>query len=133
MEPRTTPLGIELETQRKEQGLSIRQLADMINRNRAYLSQIELGYVTPGPKILEEIAGALDINRNLLLRHINLFKMEFTRPAVHEEGKDPLAGLTQQEVGEVFDYIDYIKYKREIEASGSPPKAKAGIKHPDFE
>jgi transcriptional regulator with XRE-family HTH domain len=116
MKPRTHPLGIELKEQRERQGLSLRQLADMINRNRGYLSQIELGKKVPGPRILEEIAGALDINRNVLLRHINLLKMEFTRPAVYKERRDPLAGLTSGELEEVLDYIDYLKYKRETEA-----------------
>lgn len=125
MKPRTCPLGIELKEQRDKQKLSLRQLADMINRNRGYLSQIELGKKTPGPRILEQIAGALEINRNVLLRHINLLKMDFTRPAVHEEGRDALAGLTQREVEEVLNYIDYLKYKRETEALESSPRAKA--------
>lgn len=113
MKPRTSPLGIELKEQRDKQGLSLRQLASMINRNRGYLSQIELGHKTPGTRILEDIAGALDINRNVLLRHINLLKMDFTRPAIHKEGRDALADLTPEEKEEVFNYIDYLKYKRE--------------------
>jgi transcriptional regulator with XRE-family HTH domain len=114
MKPRTSPLGIELKEQRDKLGLSLRQLADMINRSRGYLSQIELGK-TPGPRILEDIAGALEINRNVLLRHINLLKMDFTRPAIHEEGRAPLAGLTSGEVEEVLNYIDYLEYKRETQ------------------
>lgn len=124
MKPRTSPLGIELKEQRDKQELSIRQLANMINRNRGYLSQIELGKI-PGPRILEEIAGALDINRNVLLRHINLLKMDFTRPAIHKEARDALAGLTPREVEEVLNYIDYLKYKRETQAFGGSPKAEA--------
>ncbi len=116
MKSRTSPLGIELKEQRDKQGLSIKQLANMINRNRGYLSQIELGRKTPGPRILEEIAGALEIPRNVLLRHINLLKMDFTRPAAHKERRDPFAGLTPLEVEAVLNYIDYLKYKRETEA-----------------
>ena len=116
MKPRTTPLGIELKKQRDKQGLNLRQLADMINRNRGYLAQIELGQKTPGPHILEDIAGALEINRNVLLRHINLLKMDFTRLAIHKEGRDILAGLTPLEVEKVLDYIDYLKYEREAQA-----------------
>jgi len=113
MKQRTSPLGIELKEQRDKQELSLKQLANMINRNRGYLSQIELGKKIPGPRILEDIAGALEINRNVLLRHINLLKMDFIRPAIHKERRDALAGLTLGEVEEVLNYIDYLKYKRE--------------------
>ncbi len=113
MKTRETPLGIELKKQREKQGINLRELANMIGRNRGYLSQIELGTKKPGPKILEEIAGALDINRNLLLRHINLLKMEFIRPSLHEEKRDPLDGLTPEEMDKVLNYIDYLKYERE--------------------
>ena len=116
MNQRITPLGIELKEQRDKQKINIRQLANMINRNRGYLSQIELGKKIPGPRILEDIAGALEINRNVLLRHINLLKMDFTRPAIHKERRDPLAGLTPGEREEVLNYIDYLKYKRETQA-----------------
>lgn len=116
MKTRSSPLGIELQEQRNRQGVSIKGLAGMINRNRGYLSQIELGRKTPGTRILEEIAGALEIPRNVLLRHINLLKMDFTRPAAHKERRDPFVGLTAREVEEVLDYIDYLKYKRETEA-----------------
>lgn len=125
MKPRTSPLGIELKEQRDKLGLSIRQLANMINRNRGYLSQIELGKKIPGSRILEEIAGALEIKRNVLLRHINLLKMDFTRPAAYEEGRDALAGLTPEEREEVLNYIDYLKYKREMQALESSPRAEA--------
>ena len=132
MKPRTSPLGIELQEQRNRQGISIRQLADMIGRNRGYLSQIELGKKVPGSRILEEIAGALEINRNVLLRHINLLKMEFTRPAIRKEGREVLAGLTPLEVEEVLNYIDYLKYKRETQTLESYPRAqaKARVKYP---
>lgn len=125
MKQRTSPLGIELKEQRDKQGLSLRQLATMINRNRGYLSQIELGHKTPGLRILEDIAGALEINRNVLLRHINLLKMDFTRPTIHKERRDALAGLTPREVEAVLNYIDYLKYKRETEALESSQKTEA--------
>ena len=132
MKPRTSPLGIELKEQRDKQGLSLKQLANMINRNRGYLSQIELGNKTPGTRILEEIAGALEIPRNVLLRHINLLKMDFTRPAAHKERRDPFAGLTPREVEEVLDYIDYIKYKRETEAVRKFSQPRSSVKYPGF-
>ena len=114
MKDRTTTLGKELQVLRRQQHLSLTQLADMTGRNRGYLSQIELGSRRPSTKLLEEIAGVLDVNRNRLLRHINLLKMEFTRPSVYEMGHNALDGLDPQEVEKVLDFIDYLRYLREL-------------------
>ena len=114
MKVRSTPLGIELKKQREKQRLSIRQLAGMINRNRCYLSQIELGRKIPGPRILEDIAAALEIDRNLLLRHINLLKMDFSSPAIHNQGRAALDGLSQTEIEKVLQYIEDLKLSRDV-------------------
>ena len=125
MKPRTSPLGIELKKQRDLWGLKLVDLAKMADRSRGYLSQIELGQRKASRRLLEKIAAVLEINPNLLLRHINLLKMDFTRPAIHKEGRDVLAGLTPREVEEVLNYIDYLKYKRETQALESYPRAQA--------
>lgn len=122
MKVRVTPLGIELKKQRQKQQLTIRQLAGMINRNRCYLSQIELGRKIPGPRILEDIAAALEIDRNLLLRHINLLKMDFTAPVIRDRWRSVLDELSPQEMERVVQYIEDLKY------SGDIPGSKSGIK-----
>ena len=124
MKPRTRPIGIEIANHRRKQGISLRELASMISRNPVYLSQIELGTRKPGVKILEEIAGALDVNRNLLLRHINLLKMEFIRPSIHQKKRSPLIGLTPEEAEKVLNYVDYLKYESEIKNLGKLATSK---------
>jgi transcriptional regulator with XRE-family HTH domain len=119
MKKRQSPLGKELKAIRDSQGVSLKRLSELVKRDRGYLSQIELGERKPSAKLLEDIANALDVNRNILLRHINLLKMEFTRSTIYEKGHGALNELDPEEVEKVLDYIDYLKYCREIKALNS--------------
>lgn len=113
MEKRSDPLGIEIQKERDKQGISLKKLSDMTGIDRGYLSQIELGNKKPGPRVLERIASALDIKRNILLKHINLLKMDFLPITTPDDYQDILSGLSSQEKEKVLNYINYLKYERE--------------------
>jgi XRE family transcriptional regulator of biofilm formation len=52
-------IGIKIREKREEKGMSLRQLAQLIDTNHAYLSRIENGKVTPSIESLIKIANAL--------------------------------------------------------------------------
>ena len=113
MKERTSPLGKEIQAERDKQGISLRLLSEMTGIDRGYLSQIELGNKTPGPRVLERIANVLGIKRNVLLKHINLLKMDFLPSLAPDDYRDILSGLSSQEKEKVLNYINYLKYERE--------------------
>ena len=112
MKERSTPLGKEIQAERDKQDISLKQLSDMTGIDRGYLSQIELGNKTPGTRVLERIAEALDIKRNVLLKHINLLKMDFTSPTPQDNYRKILSGLSPAEKEKVLNYVNYLKYER---------------------
>ena len=113
MKERSTPLGKEIKAERDKQGISLKKLSDMTGIDRGYLSQIELGNKTPGSRVLERIANALEIKRNVLLKHINLLKMDFIPPTPKDDYRKILSGLSPVEREKVLNYVNYLKYERE--------------------
>ena len=113
MRERLSPLGKEIKAERDKQKISLRLLSDMTGIDRGYLSQIELGNKTPGPRVLERIANALGIKRNALLKHINLLKMDFISPTPKDDYRRILSGLSPDEKEKVLNYVNYLKYERE--------------------
>jgi len=96
----------------------VRELAHLAQIDSGYLSQVELGTKRPTRRLLERLAPALDINPNILLRHIHLLRMDYTKPAMPEDKRklmEAAADLTDEEVLEVHNYIYYLKLRREVE------------------
>ncbi|GAI87382.1 unnamed protein product, partial [marine sediment metagenome] len=56
---------------------------------------------------------ALSIKRNVLLKHINLLKMDFLPLITTDDYRDILSGLSSQEKEKVLNYINCLKYERE--------------------
>ena len=117
LKQRKTGLGAEIARIRDSQDLTIRQLAKMAGLNRCYLSEVELGRKIPSVKTIEQIAQALQVNRNLLLKHIGLLKMDFTRPAQRQTFSELAQDLTEEDMQRLSDYARYLRYQREV---GSP-------------
>jgi transcriptional regulator with XRE-family HTH domain len=55
---------------RKERGLTLRQVAEGAHVSVSYLAEIERGEKDPSSRILESIAGGLDIEMSVLLIRI---------------------------------------------------------------
>ena len=67
-------LGEKIRQYRVENGLTQRQFADRCDLDEFYISRIENGKRTPGRKALVQIANAMQISVDSLLRTL-LFKM----------------------------------------------------------
>ena len=59
--------GTRLRTLRREQGLTQRQLAELVDLDFTYLSKLENGADVPGEKAVERLAGALHTDADELL------------------------------------------------------------------
>jgi transcriptional regulator with XRE-family HTH domain len=100
-------LGAYIRAQRQLADLSLRQLAGMSNVSNAYLSQIERGLHQPSLKILQSIAGALNLSGEALLAEAGLIAHDPTAttastgteaailadPDLSEEEKQVLVGV----------------------------------------
>lgn len=64
----TRELGIALKQLRKEKGLTIKDLADMIGVSQPFLSQIETAKRNASPELLRKIAEAVDVSYFDLLK-----------------------------------------------------------------
>ena len=70
-------LGLRLRQLRQEKGLTLKELAQRVNKSESYLSRLERGEVNPTLSTLKAIADELD--RPI----IYLFDDEFTHPEAH--------------------------------------------------
>jgi len=68
--PSATGLGEFIRSQRRLAKLSQRDLAKLAGFSDAYLSQIERGLHRPSVRIVRDLAGALNIPADSLLRHM---------------------------------------------------------------
>jgi transcriptional regulator with XRE-family HTH domain len=67
-----TALGAFLRSQRELARLSLRQLADLTSLSHAYLSQVERGMHQPSVRALKQIAEALNVSAETVLREAGL-------------------------------------------------------------
>jgi transcriptional regulator with XRE-family HTH domain len=67
-----TTLGEIIRRQRELSELSMRQFADMVGISNPYLSQIERGLRDPSERVLEAIAGRLDVSAEALYAQAGL-------------------------------------------------------------
>lgn len=67
-----TALGAFLRSQRELARLSLRQLGDLTSLSHAYLSQVERGMHQPSVRALKQIAEALNVSAETVLREAGL-------------------------------------------------------------
>ena len=63
----TKVLGQQVRHHRKEAGLTLVALGELINRPASYLSQLENGHIEPKLKVLSDLANALNCETSELL------------------------------------------------------------------
>lgn len=63
-------IGETLRAERTERGLTLREVAEGSHVSVSYLAEIERGEKDPSSRVLESIAGGLDIETNALLIRI---------------------------------------------------------------
>ncbi len=66
-DPRLRALGDYIRAQRRMADLSLRGLSELTQVSNAYLSQIERGLHQPSLRVIESIAGALNLSADALL------------------------------------------------------------------
>jgi transcriptional regulator with XRE-family HTH domain len=71
-----TALGAFLRSQRELARLSLRQLADLTSLSHAYLSQVERGMHQPSVRAIKQIAEALNMSAETVLREAGLLGAE---------------------------------------------------------
>ncbi len=67
-------LGDFIRTQRRLAQLSLRQLASVAKVSNAYLSQVERGLYRPSARVLQHLAGALDVSAETLYAKAGLLE-----------------------------------------------------------
>jgi len=68
----TSDLGEFIRMQRRLSQLSLRQLADLADVSKAYLSQLERGLYQPSAQVLKNLARALELSAEELYRRAGL-------------------------------------------------------------
>lgn len=63
-------IGETLRTERRSRGLTLREVAEGAHVSVSYLAEIERGEKDPSSRVLESIAGGLDVETGELLRKI---------------------------------------------------------------
>ena len=66
--PITKNFGRKLARLRKQKKLSQRKLAEKLDVHPTYISSLERGLRNPSLKVIDKIASALEISRNVLLK-----------------------------------------------------------------
>lgn len=66
--PITKNFGRKLSRLRKQKKLSQRKLAEKLDVHPTYISSLERGLRNPSLKVIDKIASALEISRNVLLK-----------------------------------------------------------------
>ncbi|HEY2286525.1 MAG TPA: helix-turn-helix domain-containing protein [Streptosporangiaceae bacterium] len=86
-------MGAFIRSQRQLANLSLRQLAEMTSLSNAYLSQLERGMHQPSVRVLQLLAGALDVSAEMLLAQAGLVRpgaADGTPPPGGEPRADPV-------------------------------------------
>jgi transcriptional regulator with XRE-family HTH domain len=71
-DPRLRQLGAYIRVQRNLADLSLRGLSDLTQISNAYLSQLERGLHQPSLRVLQSIAGALNVSAETLVAQAGL-------------------------------------------------------------
>ena len=93
-------LGELIRHQRRLARLSLRQLSALSNISNPYLSQVERGLHVPSVRVLQAIAGALDMSADTLLVQAGLLRAPLTgdTSAAGSDGDDPGSTATERAV-----------------------------------
>ncbi len=99
-------LGEIIRRQRELSEMSMRQFAQMAGISNPYLSQIERGLREPSEKVMDAIAGALEVSADALYEQAGLAAEgdDETRPVVDAIRADPvLTGRQRQALIELYE------------------------------
>ena len=95
-------LGELIRHQRRLARLSLRQLSALSNISNPYLSQVERGLHVPSVRVLQAIAGALDMSADTLLVQAGLLRAPLTgdtsATGTAGDGNDPGSTDTERAV-----------------------------------
>lgn len=106
-------LGICLKNNRKDLGLTLRFVQEQIGVSNAYLSQIENGKIkSPSPMTLFKLSNLYNVSYSKLFSLAGYPMPEVACPSMINQLSHAIESLTEEEVLEVFDFIDFLKYKK---------------------
>ncbi|HET7477539.1 MAG TPA: helix-turn-helix transcriptional regulator [Dermatophilaceae bacterium] len=86
--PRLRQMGEYIRAQRQLADLSLRGLSELTQVSNAYLSQIERGLHQPSLRVLEAIAGALNVTADTLLSQAGMSRGPFATTATQAPGTE---------------------------------------------
>jgi len=119
-----TPLGEIIRRQRELSKLSMRQVAKTVGISNPYLSQIERGLREPSEKVLDAIAGSLEMTTDALYAEAGYTSADDDgqpdpAPVIEAIGEDPaLTGRQRQALIEVYEAF--------TARNGSPRRPRRG-------
>ncbi len=100
-----------IQSLRKQKGITLQNLADMTGLTKGYLSKIERSEKAPPYSTLNRIAGALGVDAGFLLREVS------------RESKDIRISFTKKDEGEIVETVGtFYGYKYEALGSDKPGK-----------
>ena len=123
--PRTTEFGILLTRLRKGQKYSLAKLGSLAGVTAGYISLLERGKRVPGPKIIRNLSGPLDVLPTVLFvsASINTFDFASTlrveKSDLSEQPGEYKFFLTTSEQIQVQIFIDFLQYKAAFDEVGA--------------
>lgn len=106
-------LGTYLQQVRKKSNLTLRDVESVIGISNAYLSQIENNkIVKPSPNVLYKLASLYKLSYEYLMELSGYPILQHQNQISHKLDQS-FKDLTEDEKREVFDFVSYIKSKRQ--------------------
>jgi len=112
---RVTPFGLFLETERKSQSLSGKELARLAGISPGYLSQLETGAKTPTPRVIRAISGALDIHPNNLLSAAQILVLPLERGLRDQQDAILFSvEVDAEERDQLLTYLSFLRFRASV-------------------
>ena len=113
--PRNTAFGRFLQAERKQQGLSGKELARLAGISAGYLSVLETRDAPPPYKAVRDLAGALDINPNRLLAAANIIVMPLETSLREPEKVVAFTIAVNAQVREdLLTYLEFLRFRASL-------------------
>ena len=103
-------IGQRIKMRRKELGMSVDRLAELINKNRATIYRYEKNEIENMPyDVIEPLAKVLDVSPSYLMGWDDNEKEEYqpTTIAAHLDGE--VSDLDEDEIQKVLEYVKFLK------------------------
>lgn len=123
--PRTTEFGILLTKLRKGQKYSLAKLGSLAGVTAGYISLLERGKRVPGPKIIRNLSGPLDVQPTVLFVSASINTFDFASTLRDDQNNlDESPGeykffLSTSERIQVQIFIDFLQYKAAFDKLGA--------------